>query len=106
MAIKIEYNIGDNVISKDGVFLGQYMVDKTAFIIEDVDFLKERLLSMGAYSMAQKKNSENKTYNIYGKRKIFTEEFGSIDQFLVKIKDDLEWKELSSEKYEFIDLDY
>lgn len=106
MTIQENYQIGQNIIAEDGFSLGQYVKDKKQFIIKDVDFFKKSMLSTDAYSMAKHKELENKTYSIYGKRKIYNEVFGSIDQFLVKRNDDLEWKELPESDYQFIDLDY
>lgn len=104
MAIKESYKIGQNVVSEEGILLGQYVEDKKQFIVRDVAFLKETMLKSEPYSIA--KDQDNNKYQIYGKRKIFNEKFGSLDQFLVKTENDLEWKQLSDNVYHFIDLDY
>lgn len=100
------YNIGDNVVSENGEFLGQFVQDENNFISKDVAFLKEKLLALGAYTMATNKNDKNDVLYIYGKRKVFVESVGSINQCLVKIDNDLKWREISKNEFDFIDLDY
>lgn len=102
----MQYNKGENVITKEGLNLGQYIEDEKDFIIKDKKLLIDSLLSMGFYSEAINKNNETEKFQIYTKRKIYNEKIGTIEQYLIKVKETLEWKELSDEDYLFIDKEY
>lgn len=95
--------IGDSVFDENNNHLGMYVENLTDFEGTEAEIkkFKKSLLNAGALEIARNKSNELDRFEMYGYRKVFSEEFGTKEQLLVKAHDDLAWINVNMNSYTF-----